>query len=431
LGELAGDSFYVAIFQAATVVADVGQIVLITHLLSLEAYGRFAVAVASALMIGQLFDLRVGVAATLFGARRLQTNVASAAGIFQFTYVVDAVTGLLAFAVIAVAAPFLGPAVVGEQGTTLVVLYALTLLVSTVDESSFSILRLLNRFRLLAAYTGSMELLRLGSVAIALMFFGSLEAVVLVLVLHRAISGLAGVLLTARAFRSASNGVSLFRPALTEVRAERRQMLRTMLHTNTVSYSRLTQTHLPTMLLGGLAGSFEAGVYKVGMGAATFVAKLADPAYTAVLPRLSRLWEQSRRSDVAKLIRQATWLAIPSMALAVALLVILKGPIIHALGGDQIPEHAGTVLVVGAIAHAINSGLFWNIGVLFASGHSRSIALISVGAAVVQSSLLIPLIIWFGATGAAVALLVTLLALNIVATWMSLAAIRREPRASV
>lgn len=425
LGQLAGDSAYTSASHAAALGADLGVVILITHLMSLEAYGRFAVAMACVLLVGQVFDLRVGVAATLFGAQRIQKNVADAAGVFQFTYLVDGATGVVAFVVVAALAPILGPAVVGEQGTMLILLYALTLLASTVDESSVSVLRLLDRFPLLARYAVAAEALRLALVALAVVAVESLQAVMLSLVATRALAGLAGVILAARSFRAAGGG-SLFRPALSEIRADRPAMFRTMMHTNAVSYSRLAQTHLPTIMLGGLAGSFQAGIYKIGMGAATLVARAADPFYAALLPRLSRLWAENRIADIRKLVRQATTVVLPAIAVAAGLLILLREPVLQVLGGDQASELAGTVLIFGAIGHLVNSGLFWNIGVLFAAGRSHVVSRIAIGSALVQALLLVPLIIWFEATGAALAFLITMAALNTVATLRALTAIRRR-----
>ena len=78
-------------------------------------------------------------------------------GIFQLSYLIDAIAGVLSFAIVAALAPFIGPRLVGRDGTLLIVLYALTLLISTVDETSVSVLRLLDRFRLLAGEVVNQE----------------------------------------------------------------------------------------------------------------------------------------------------------------------------------------------------------------------------------------------------------------------------------
>ena len=128
------------------------QVALITHLLSLDAYGRLAIAMATVLVVGQVLDLRVGITATVFGSKWMKQSVANSAGIFQFAYLVDAITGFVAFIVVIALAPVLGPSLVGTGGASLVALCAFMLLVSTVDESTFSVMRLLDRYRTLTTY---------------------------------------------------------------------------------------------------------------------------------------------------------------------------------------------------------------------------------------------------------------------------------------
>jgi O-antigen/teichoic acid export membrane protein len=152
-----------------------------------------------------------------------------------------------------------GPSLVGAGGTTLIVVYALTLLVSTVDESSFTILRLLDRFRLIAVYTTALEVMRVALVAAALLLFGTITSVALALVVQRALAGLTSSVTAAIVFRRAT-GISLTRAALTHAREDRPEMLRTMLHTNVVSYARLAQVQLPTVVLGAVSGAGEAAI---------------------------------------------------------------------------------------------------------------------------------------------------------------------------
>jgi O-antigen/teichoic acid export membrane protein/predicted O-methyltransferase YrrM len=426
IGRLFKDSFYSGIWQGATAVADLVQIVLITHQLGLSEYGKLAIAIAFVVIVGQFFDLRVGVATTVAAARHIDEDPRRAAGVFQMSYLVDSSTGLLGFAVVAFLAPFVGPSLVGSGGTTLILLFALTLLVSTIDESSFTILRLLDRFRLIAVYTTALEALRIALVVVALAVFGTIESVALALVVQRAIAGLTSTVIAAVVFRRASGGISLTRPALAYAREDRAEMLRTMLHTNVVSYARLAQVQLPTVVLGAVSGASEAAVYKVGMAAANAVGKLADPAYIALLPRLARLWSAGRRAEIRRLIARLSAVSIPATAIAAVVLIVLRDPILRLLGGGEAGEAAGTVLILGAIAQVINAGLLWNIATLFAARQSRVVSRLAFAAAVVQTGALIPLANSSGADGAALAFLIGMVVVNVPATLLALRALRGE-----
>jgi O-antigen/teichoic acid export membrane protein len=430
LGALFGDSGYAAVWQGATSVADFVQIVLITHALGLAEYGRLAVAIAFVVLVGQFFDLRVGVATTIVGAKHLHRDDERAAGVFQLSYLVDGLTGIVGFAVVLVLAPVVGQDLVGKGGVTLIALYALVLLAQTLDESSFTVLRLLDRFRLIAGYTTALELTRIALVAAVLAVNGTITGVAIALVVHRAASGVVSAVAATVVFRR-TTGIPLTLPALRKAREDRPQMLHTMLHTNVVSYARLAQTQLPTVLLGAMAGATAAGVYKVGMAAAGLIGRLVDPAYIALLPRLSRLWHANRQPDVRRLIERLSVVSIPAMVVATAALILLREPVLDIVGGGKASEDGGGVLIFGAVAHAINAGLLWNVPTLYAAERARLVSRLALLAAAVQIGTLFPLVNLWGATGAALSFLLSMVVLNTGATILSLAALRERPRSPV
>ena len=423
LGGLAGDSFYVGIWQGATSVADLVQIALVTHVLGLHEFGRLAIVISFVLLVGQFFDVRVGAAATMFGARRLQArDQGGATGVFQLSYLIDASTGILGFAVVAALAPLVGPHLVGPGGTALILLFALTLLISTVHESSITVLRLLDRFKLIAWYTTGLQALRVACLVGALLISQSLTAVLIALVAFDLASAIANASAAALVFRK-TTGRSLTQSAIGEFR-ERRQMVRMVFHTNVVSYGRLAQVQLPTLLVGSLSGATQAGIYKLGTAGGATIGRLADPAYGALLPRLARLWAEGRVGEIRRLIRRASLVAAPTLAAALLALVLLREPALRLLGGSG-GTQAGTVLVLVAVAQAVNGALFWNVGLLFAAGRSGIIALIASIGAVLQVALLVPLVVLFDANGAAAAFLATMVGTNLIAALFALRVLGR------
>jgi O-antigen/teichoic acid export membrane protein len=411
-------------------VADLAQLALVTHALGLRDYGRLALATGFVILVGQFFDVRVGAVATTFGAKRLEQSPESAAGVFQLSYLIDLATGVLGFLVVGALAPWVGPALVGDEGTALIVLYALTLLASTVDESSITVLRLLDRFRLIARYTLVLEAIRIGLVAGALVLFHSLTGVVLALLAYRVMAGAVNALAATGAFRRSSGGRSLTRPALASVAKERPAMLRMMLHTNVVSYARLAQGQLPTIVIGALVGATQAGLYKVGMAGAAVVGRLADPAYVALLPRISRLWAASRRREVRELIARGSLVSVPVMALAFTVLVLLSSPVLSLLGGGKPGQSADSVLVFAALAQAINGALFWNIGVLFAAGESKTVSRLAILGVLIQLASLPPLVLALDAPGAALAFLISTATTNLLIGWQAIRMLRQRPPAA-
>lgn len=430
VGGLARDSFHVGIWQGAISIADLVQLALVTHVLGLTALGRLALVTSFVILVGQFFDVRVGTATTRFGAARLvDHDVPGLLGVFQFGYLIDALAGVLSFAIVAALAPVVGPRLVGGNGTVLILLYALTLLISTVDESSVSVLRLLDRFRLLAACSAGVEGLRIASVALALLITPNLTSVLLALIVYDLAGACVNLVAASAVFRRRfqrslrTTGMSGF--------SEKRPMIRMVLQTNVVSYARIAQVQLPTLLLGALTTTTQVGYYKLGGSAAAAVGRLADPGYAAILPRLARLWASGRRDELTLLIKRSTTVAACVMAAALAAVIVLRDPILRILGGSRATE-AATVLVVLAAAQAVNGALFWNTGLLFAAGRAGVVSAVALVGVLLQVGLLVPLAALFGADGAAMAFLASYVVTNVVTTAVGLRTIERlQPPARI
>src|SRR5205085_8854431 len=188
-------------------------------------------------------------------------------------------------------------------------------------------------------------------------------------------------------------------------------------------------TQLPTLLVGAFAGSHAVGVYKVGMAAAALPGRLADPAYAAGLPRLSRLWAAGRFDELRRLLRQSSAIALPVMLLIVAVVVVLRQPILHLLAGARHGSGASAVLAIAIAGSAVDGVLFWNVSVLYAARRSAQAAQNAVITAVFQLAFLLALVPGLKARGAALAFLISTVFNNGRLTWLALRALRRDSAA--
>lgn len=413
LGGLAGDSGYTAVIQGSIVGTDLIQIGLITHTLGLTEFGRFSLMVAFVAIIIALMNPRVGIAATTFGARHLRGEPRCAAGVFQLSYLVDLATGTLCLVFIALLITLLGSGVVGGVGFGLVALYALAPLSKVLDTTPLVILRLRDRFRLIAGVTLATEVLRLVLVIVALTVSQSLLAVVVGLVAGKLIASTIKAALAFRIFSSAFDGVSLTRPAIKHLpRDERRAMLRTIFQSSFISFDSIGQVQAPTLLLGAFAGATEVGIYKIGMTVAAVVGQAVDPVSMALLPRLSRLWAAGRLRDLQRLVRQATLISLPVIAVLYLAVVVLRDPVLELIGGGPAARAAGTVLILGAAGQAMYAAVFWRGAVLHAAHRTGAVAAMSVAGAFVAVPAALLLIPPLGAEGAAIAVLLSRVLVN-------------------
>ncbi len=424
---LAKDSLLLGVGKAATTLGMITQVALVAHVLGLRSYGVLALTVSFVAIVSKFFDVDVGKAVITFASRQL-SDLQKAAGVFQFGYLVDFVLGVAGFVVVAAAAPFAGPRLVGPDGSLLFLLYGLTLLASTVDTTSAALLQVLDRYPLLASLVVFREATRVIFVAVGVLVFHSLIALVALLVVHQALTGLMGVALASKAFVARSRGLRLRQPALATVRDVRRPMLSMVFQTNLITYGRLVQAQAPTLLLGIFQGPLEVGIFKIGLAGATAVGQVSDSAWNAVMPRLARLWSEERFGAMRKLIAQGTLISTAIMTLVGAFVIGFREPILRIFGGDQAAA-AATVFVLCVVAQVVNGILFWNDSVLYASGRAGLVTKVFLPSVAVMLVLVVVLGREWGANGAAVAVLVTTLLNNCGLTLGALRVFRHEQRA--
>jgi O-antigen/teichoic acid export membrane protein len=400
-------------------IADLLQIMLLTRAFGLAGYGRFALIVAVVTVVAQFFDVRTTTATTPFAAQTIRSDLRASAGIFQLSYIVDGLTGLLAFFVVIGMAPFVGPHLAPAHGTQLMTLCALALLAGTVDDTSITIMRLFNRFRLAAVCGTASDVARVALVWAVLEVSKSLALVFAALVACSAFRALLNLIAARKAYREASSGMSLFRPALAEVRGRLKEMGSMLFHTNIAAYSRLVMTQVPTILIGLIVNSTGVGIYKVGMTVAAAIGRLADPAQSAIFPRIARLWTAGRLEETRQLIWRGTIIAGLAMGAAFAVAVTFREQIVDLITGGAYVGSIGAVVILGCLGQALNGVFFWNAQFLFAAHRARAVGGILLMGAITQLGLLFALVPAFEAKGAALSFLIVQFVINAGLTWVA------------
>jgi O-antigen/teichoic acid export membrane protein len=410
LGGFASDTLYVGAWQAAASVADLIQIGLLVHALGLRGYGQFALVVAFVALVGQFFDLRMTTATTAVAARHLAADQSRAVGIFRFSYWMDVLLGILALCCVLILAPLIGPGLVGRHAVELIAAYALVLVVASPDDTSVTVLRLLDRFRLAAMCGVAAEVLRVALVWGALQLRPDLTYALLALVVAAAVRAALNAAAAFRATTAWQPHLRLFgKPNVR--RDDRREVLSMVVHTNVASYARLAMTQLPTLLLGAIAGATQVGIYKVGMAIAAGLGRIADPAMAAIFPRITKLWDAGQYRAARLLVYRATVIAVVIVGIAMSLMIFFRDELARLIVGGH-PSKIGTIVVLGLVGQAINGVFFWNAQALFASRRARTVGVISVAGAMVQIAILVLLAPSSGAHGAAVAFLVAQVFIN-------------------
>jgi O-antigen/teichoic acid export membrane protein len=421
-GGLVRDSAALGVSSLITIAGYAAQTALISHILGLSALGTFSIVVAVVSVVGQIFYVRAGDIAVVFGSQNLPDRPPTVLGIIQLSYVIDAVAGGVAALTLVLVGALVGVWLAGPDGPQLIAIYGLSLAIASMQNTSLSVLRLFGHFGAIPLLTVVREALRVGLVAAALLQFESLTALVLSLLLVELGFGLV-CLAAAMVYSRRHLSLHLLQSYLPAARHLRRPILRMSIQANMISYAKLAWSQAPTLILGAFRPSAEVGAFKVATAIAGVAGKPADPAVGAILPRFARLWAADRHADIRRLVIVAA-LAIFALTLCLGALVYLfRVPLLTLIGSAEAAD-ADTVLALALANQLIAAVFFWNTPLLFAEGAAGAAArgyLIGSGVLLPALFLLIPA---FGATGAVTAMIAANLLANVILT---VAAWRRLP----
>lgn len=179
------------------------------------------------------------------------------------------------------------------------------------------------------------------------------------------------------------------------------------------------------ILVGGLLGPREAGLYRAASRTAGLVGTILVAASAVAAPHLPALDAMQDRKGMQRLLRTvAAWVFWPSL-LVVGVLVAAAGPVLRLFGPAFVEGRA--VLVVLALGQLANAGTGMAAEVLNLTGHQR------LGASVMGGTILVHVLlvwlgtVWFGMVGAALATAVAVLLMNGVLAWAAYRKLGLDP----
>ncbi len=304
----------------------------------------------------------------------------------------SAVAGL-AFMVLA------GPVVAAGLGwpadvVALVPLYG-TAVVFLVAGTATGLLRLFDRFDLLAAQSATGNLIRLGGALVAWAAGAGIEAFALAWWLAAVGAGVMPFPAALR--RLAANGGRLRSPR--GIRADHPGILGFFLLTSANSIIALAPGHLATLILGSLLGPAAAGLFRVCRQIADAAAKPADFLAQALYPEAARLAVGDDRKRLRAMLRRVGLVVAPVAGLAVALLGGWGGALLGVVAGPGFTL-AAPLLALLAVAASLAMAAVPLEPALIALGRTGAVVAAKAAAAAVHVGLLVALAPAVGLRGA-------------------------------
>lgn len=372
------------------------------RVLGLADFGVFATALAAVGFFQALADLTVEESLTKYGFRYVASeDWGRLRRLFRQMLLLKIAGGAAATAILLLLAPVADELFGAEGVRTALLAGALLPLVQSVENVGATTLLLHSRYDLRGAYQAGSAGLRLIAIIVAAPL-GVAEALG-GMVVAQAVASVAISLVGLSALRRFPSGSS--RPLAEDVPAIRSFVIQSSVATGVISL----RTTLVPVLLGVVSSPTQVGLLRIAQTPQTGLAAASSPARLMLLTEQTRDWERGRRAGVLESVRKYTLGATALMAVAVPVFFLAMPWLVETVfGAEYLPSvHAARIVLVAA---AIQFAIGWSKTLPVTIGRPQ-LRIVTHG---LETLVAIPLVVvlgaeW-GATGAAVAVLVATLA---------------------
>jgi O-antigen/teichoic acid export membrane protein len=401
------------------------QAIVLGRTLGVEGYGLLAVVIALVTTLNQIVDVRMWETVTKFvGDDHERGDHGRARAMVKLAYLVDGATGILAFALVLILAPWLAERFLHHRELAPEVsLYAGILLVATVNDTSMSLLRVFDRFRWLSYERVASSLVRFVALATVALATRGLRPVLAVYVVVELGRGIVLLALGLRAARSELRGPGPDNLGL--VRSRIGEFWHFTLNNSATALLSLITRQLDILLLTLFHAPREVGLYRMAKNFGQLIFRISDPFYHAIYPELVRLAATSAIADLRRFIARS---------MRIVLAVLFPAALACILGADFVLEHVVghefaaaawplRFIVGGALIHA---AFLWARPLVLATGRPHWSTAAHVGGVVALALGSLALVPRWGALGSAITFFITSAVTVGIHAWAALGGTRAE-----
>ncbi|WP_169509119.1 lipopolysaccharide biosynthesis protein [Arhodomonas aquaeolei] len=342
--------------KSAGAVLSLTYVAVATRALGVQDYGLLVLIHTFTLVVSRVFNSKSWQTVLRYGAgARQRGEYGRLRRLVRFTAVLDGVSAVLAALTVVLGARLIAPLL--DWPDSLVPLastYGVTALFM-ITATPKGLLRLFDRFDLLAVQVVLEPVGRLCGALVVLAMGGGLGAFLVVWFLSRAGAEVVLIFWSWREFhREVPAGASpgwAIRPGL-----EFHGIWRFLGVTNLNATFALSFEQLGTLLVGGLLGASEAGQFNIADRLARGVAKPARSLIPAIYPEMAQLLAEGDEGRLRRLIWRTVTLSGGVALLILGLLAVAGEPLLFLLGGEPAKAAYGLMLLLAASALL---GMWW------------------------------------------------------------------------
>lgn len=403
-------------------VAGIAYLALAARTLGPKSFGEFVLILTYGQMIANFVQFQSWKGVIRYGALHVAAERPDRiARLFGFTATLDFGSAFAGALIAAIGAPLIAPLFHWSPDEQMSAALFGAVLLLTTGATPTGMLRLFDRFDLVAYAEAVGPLIRLGGSIIAWIAGAHVNIFLIVW----AIAGTAQALVQwIAAVVVSQSQLALGRTPFRQAAQENEGIWRFMFQTNISNSVAIFWLQLGTMAVGAFGGAADAGAFRLAQRIAKGIVRPVRPITVALYPELTRLVAEDDHAQLRKIAVRVTILAA-ALAFVVVLVTGFAGrDILSLLAGKQF-EFAYAFLFLLSIATAIDLAGFAFEPLQDAHGRAGTVLRARLVAATAYAILLASLMPWLGGKGAAIAAIICSLLIFGQLAWATLIVLRR------
>ena len=382
------------------------QMVIMARILGVADFGLLQLVIAYIAMMNQLFDVRVWETAVKYIGTYWSANDADKTrAMIKLSYLLDVGSGAVSFVIAVLTAKLISDYVLHEPGAYVYIwVFALSLFIETAKLTSDAILRVFDKFRIIAIVNTLEKFVQLILVSAFLLLGKGIMGALYGLVISKFVTVIIRLTFVDRTLKE--KGLRNWLMAdLGLIRGEWREIGWFLGNTSLMATLKTgSDKYLGMMLLGYFAGNEAVGLYRVASSASGIVNRIVDTLNEAIFPELVRFTSASAISEFKKYIKASTKNLLKIIVPVTVAIVVLSEPIVKYIFGTEYLPAVNTLRIL-AVAVLVTRFTFWISPGLLAMGRSGVRTVFSVFTTVVYLGLMLILVPPYSYEGAALAFL--------------------------
>ncbi len=397
LGKVIRNSSYLVSSNTISMGLSSLQGLLAAAMLGAASYGILGIIISFASNVNRLLSFRMNEMVVKYGGQYLaEQRKDLASGVVKIAGMSEAVTSVVAYAILVLLARWGAAAIVKDTSTAIwIIIYGLALLANLITETSTAVLQLGGHYRTQAVLNLAQNILTAGWILTAFLLKGGLTDVILAYLAGKFLFGM-GTAAAAIYWSRTLLGDKWWRVNL-KLLPDLRKMVRFAISTNLSGTANMVFRDSEILWIGFFLSSLEAGYYKFALAIMNVIILPITPFIQTTFPEITRsvtlrLWKQ-----LQSLLRRTSLIAVAWTALT-GIGIIIAGPWFLRLfkNGDYLPSF-GVILILFA-GYSFANIFYWNRPLMLAFGRPNFPLMITLASGLIKTALMFLLVRQFGVT---------------------------------